>query len=461
MADNPYEPLDAENQSSGSCPACPESSRFIQILGNVVWILIAGIYVFALVQSWTGSLFARVVAASAVLVFVFLGMHLLVAIHELGHAVAGAIARLEVDAFQVGIGPLIYQRKSWDKIFIEWRLFPILGLVTAGIPDDANARARMLFFFSAGPAATYGCAKLSSLWMANAACIQTPTLLAALIVSGHTLNALAWGQLIANLIPLKFLTGGRLLQTDGMQILLLLFSPDVWIQRFQIYCEQLRQIRLPPFTARALSPRASMMPELKHLSSGARAQFAEACSALWRSEYAEARRLFEVLLHVVPLTAQPLIRSHLLFAAAPIGSLAQTRKMIRDLVAAAPMENKAQLLDFFAWIPIVTGASELLNDAVAWIGDAREFDPTYSRLEITEAALWAEMCDPRAEAALRAVLNGGAHVLADRGVAAFYLSRILLREGYPESEIQPWINKATKWCPQPWLARRVRSELQH
>lgn len=79
---------------------------------------------------------------------------LLILVHEVGHLAAAKWVGIEVAAFSVGFGPILW-RGRWRGIDLFLRLLPLGGFVQPAAPEDFPSLplARRLVFFGGGPAA--------------------------------------------------------------------------------------------------------------------------------------------------------------------------------------------------------------------------------------------------------------------------------------------------------------------
>ena len=79
-------------------------------------------------------------------VYGILGLGLIVLVHETGHFIAAKITGVKVEAFSIGMGPLIFKRKPKNsETTYSLRLFPIGGFVSmAG--EDIEIDKNICFF---------------------------------------------------------------------------------------------------------------------------------------------------------------------------------------------------------------------------------------------------------------------------------------------------------------------------
>lgn len=92
----------------------------------------------------------------AAFVFGLMVLNLIVIVHELGHLFAAIRAKVKVDAFSLGMGPVLCKATKWG---IEWRLslFPLGGYVSEtalGDGEDPISPTQRLRFAWGGPFAS-------------------------------------------------------------------------------------------------------------------------------------------------------------------------------------------------------------------------------------------------------------------------------------------------------------------
>jgi hypothetical protein len=138
------------------------------------------------------------------------------ACHELGHMLCAAIVSIPIHSIVVGSGPLLWRGRFGESWF-ELRLLPFSGFVAA-FPPMKCRRYRWALFLLGGV-------------LGN---VTVVCLLAGLDASGfaperagETLGPVVLVQLfliIVNLLPLRAKVGGTLRQSDGMQLMQLLWG---------------------------------------------------------------------------------------------------------------------------------------------------------------------------------------------------------------------------------------------
>ncbi|MBV70610.1 MAG: hypothetical protein CMH52_04600 [Myxococcales bacterium] len=174
------------------------------------------------------EVFQDVTPARLAMVWFFLAYFVLTALHEIAHAVVARLVGWAVVGLKVGIGPVI-TRSIWLGVPVEWRLFPIVGLVEV-LPKNLHApRLKNAAIYAAGPGIELAIAALltaylgwdimlaptDSYWVAG---LQA-TALAAVFGAGF------------NLIPFSPQPG---VVTDGLGICLSPFLTDDHFKRLMV-----------------------------------------------------------------------------------------------------------------------------------------------------------------------------------------------------------------------------------
>jgi len=89
----------------------------------------------------------------ACLVVGFVGMHLRILFHELGHLMAARIVGFMPRRLQLGVGPVLMSQRSKKGFWFEWLLLPRGGFMAATPTGVSSFRLRQSFFVAGGPIA--------------------------------------------------------------------------------------------------------------------------------------------------------------------------------------------------------------------------------------------------------------------------------------------------------------------
>jgi hypothetical protein len=111
---------------------------------------------FLLLTTWLwralpGPAFVKFPALAGWLILFFLGLHLQIFLHELGHLVAAWLLRFELRKVQIGLGPRLWSRSFANGLRLEWCAWSLGGFMLAHNPDTKHFRLRQSLFVAAGP----------------------------------------------------------------------------------------------------------------------------------------------------------------------------------------------------------------------------------------------------------------------------------------------------------------------
>ena len=87
------------------------------------------------------------------LIIGFVGLHVQIILHELGHCTAAWLLRFNRKKMQIGVGPHVWSGSLAIGLRFEWRALPLGGFMTAADPTTSNFRLRQFVFIAAGPLA--------------------------------------------------------------------------------------------------------------------------------------------------------------------------------------------------------------------------------------------------------------------------------------------------------------------
>jgi Peptidase family M50 len=153
----------------------------------------------------------------------YLGMHGRIALHELGHLLAGWLLGMELRKVQIGIGPLLWSGSFSNGLFWEWRLWARGGFVVATHRSTKGYRARQFLVIAAGPLMD-----LVLLWSSYQLIARAFGGLAAAFSQGafgFTVWILFWSTVLSaieGLVPYRLWMGHHKVWTDGYWLVRLL-----------------------------------------------------------------------------------------------------------------------------------------------------------------------------------------------------------------------------------------------
>lgn len=237
--------------------------------GDKIWLLFLFLMLTpALWRALSGPPILKFPALAGWLIFAFLGLHLQIFLHELGHFTAAWAMKFRLRKMQVGIGPRIWSWSFANGLRFEWRAWSLGGYVMATNPAAKNFRGRQFLFVAAGPLsnvillwAGYNLMVSEALGPAfrDSACGLVLGLI--LLWTGITL--------IGDVIPRTAWLAGRKVRTDGYWLWLLLTGSDKRLatlsgqMRWQHALESGSSAELPPWFVPAVLPVAATDPSRK------------------------------------------------------------------------------------------------------------------------------------------------------------------------------------------------------
>lgn len=193
---------------------------------DIVWLLL--LFLMLTPGIWgalPGPAMVKLPALAGWLILAFLGLHLQIFLHELGHFTAAWLMRFHLRKMQIGIGPRLWSYSFANGLRFEWRAWSLGGLMIATDPATKNFRLRQFFCVAAGPLSD-----LMILW-AGYKLIASGVLGSDLLDSagGRVLGLiLFWAalSLLGGAIPRTAWLGDRKVWTDGYWLWLLLRASD-------------------------------------------------------------------------------------------------------------------------------------------------------------------------------------------------------------------------------------------
>jgi len=409
-----------------------------------------------------GGVLEKTLLVVVTAVALWLGIHLVVFLHELGHLLFGWLFRLELQKIQIGSGWLLLRRKMRSGFTWEWRWKPYGGVVIGWPADASPARLRRWFFVAGGPLASFGAAAIISALFRHAPFSIETNGRFVYSLTGVVVLMSTVGAAIGSLVPHSISFSGIKLQSDGHHLYKLLFpsrEPPIelkWAMRWR----QLSYLWTSGQKKRAWARLHEALEQDVELRK--RLEFGKAWFHFCDEEFSEAIASFQTVLAEKsnPEFLRLSARAHLACCLAATARLEEARPLIKQVLRNAPAGLKPIYLDLFAWMPAIYEIRDWLDHGKRWNAEAIRLSPKSFGFRATEAALLVESGDvERGEEAVREVLRGN-FTEADQGVAAFYLALILKRRGVPERQIARWRKRAVDWCPQAWLLRRAARDFE-
>ena len=307
----------------------------------------------------------------------WLGLHVVILIHELGHAFAALLLGWQVHKVQIGFGPLLWRKESPSGFIGEWRLFSDGGLTVAWPQFAFNSRWRRWLYTAGGPAASFifvGDHGLLSLpdppRNARIASIQR-------YLAGR--GFCVFGALVAfgNLVPYRTSLNEMEPYSDGYHLLTIPCRPRKELQEasFEFSLARLAHCwsdHQDDLAWKEMDDALSRYPDKE-----GQLQFQKANFHLDEGNYSEAIIALEAAMAAESLPSDMRFPAKVgvAYGWAATGDIEKARPMIQSILAETPVEQWPMILDKLASIPINSGNSVLLPEAVAWCKDAMHLLP--------------------------------------------------------------------------------------
>jgi hypothetical protein len=201
------------------------SEELVQQASQVIFFVVSAIYLWATIP---GNSTLKVPMIAGWLIFGYLGLHLRILLHELGHFLVAWSLRFAMRKIQVGVGPRLWACSFANGLLCELRAWPHGGFVFATPRSSRNFRARQFLFVAAGPLTD-----ALILWSAYQLILYSFGGLAAAFVHGAgglIASVLFWFtamSAVGGLIPQTVWIGGNKLRSDGYLLFQLCISSHV------------------------------------------------------------------------------------------------------------------------------------------------------------------------------------------------------------------------------------------
>ena len=124
------------------------SEKIAQDVVEILFFVLLAIWLWALNPESTAM---KIPSVAGWLVVGFLGKHVRVALHEIGHLGAARLLGFDLRKIQVGTGPLLWSHSFANGLLWEWRAWSQGGFVLATQRNIKGFRVRQSLFIAAGP----------------------------------------------------------------------------------------------------------------------------------------------------------------------------------------------------------------------------------------------------------------------------------------------------------------------
>ncbi len=393
---------------------------------------------------------------------VYLGLHALVLLHELGHLSLAALFGMDLQKLQVGTGPLLF-KGHLGGLRLEWRLWLGGGLVMTADDREAGWRWRHWFYVAGGPVATAGgCLALA--WWIEQRHLGVPWLSHSNGVTDMVamylcaLSALFW---LLSMIPRsKARVGTVRTHNDGYQ---LLHSPRYRPEtvRGVIILTCVRRIEMLWEDGHRELAWTRVRKLLAQYPSEAFLSVTEGYFLAEQGDYAEAATSYGRWLDagIVSEPARQQVIAQRFSALARANELEAARRCAEEALRAVSPEYRGGQLDALATEVLKCELHAFLPEADTWSQEALASAPETITLKGTRGSVLVELGrSAEGEALLQEVwATSGSEV--DAAISAFYLGVAAKHRGdYRESS--RWLRRSKSFAPLvgKWVSHRIAKE---
>ena len=440
----------------------PQTSRQTRWVWYFNTLIYGGGMAVLLWQRSEGETTLRALEVTAWMLVLFLGLHARILVHEVGHLIAAWLTGITATKLQVGTGPVVFRRQSPGGMILEWRLLPGGGLVDSFYLAERGHRWKYWLMILGGPAANLALLLVIA-WSLLEETGRLP-LLAELGPGGLVLAALGgWTAMmtLVNFVPFKGRVGDRLVLSDGWQLLTLWRLPQARVveriingiaRQIDFFCQNGKNDRAWELQ-RQLAVRYPDKGLVIEAITGAIHQYDQ--------NFAVAVECFQKVLarDDLPPARKHVFQVQVASSWIQDSQIERARQFCEATLAEAGLDERVQLLDGFACIPITTGNHQLLDRARPWAEEALRLKPdkftllgTWGALQVEEGRL------EEGEKALRRVCSL-APLERDRGISWYYRALIAQRRGESARKVRRLCRRARWMCPEFWLHERIRKTL--
>ncbi len=406
----------------------------------------------------------RVRQVAGWLAVTYLGIHLRVLLHELGHLGAGRVLGLQPWTLRVGMGPALWQGQTRAGFQWEWRLRPGAGWAECLYSSEKAFRRERFGVVLGGPVSDALLVTVG--WLAWTYFGQSPLLPPTLPSAGTIVMDLMMfvtvASMAAGLVPHRVFAGDRLLHTDGWWLLKAFSLPAEKIKGWMFGQGYIRVQRLWKAGQQAAALAVVEALRGRHPEHAGTLLAFQGYMLREQDEPLRAAACFRQASEDVAITAESRLQLQTDCAAAlaTAGDTDGTRAWCAEVLARpASPEEHVKLLDAFACLPLLfQGTRALLPDAQSWCKEALALAPDQLTVQGTHGALLVEL--DRCEEAwpiLQTVFAGTASE-RDRGICAVYLALAAQRLGRAD-EMHKYRVHALRCCDVPALTKRITAEI--
>jgi predicted DCC family thiol-disulfide oxidoreductase YuxK len=180
----------------------PDTLKSLRIVGSA---LLFPIFVYVPIAHGVTGLTIWIVAVAALM------QPLATGLHELGHALVAKLVGLDVAAIELGFGKRIWKRQIGETLLVL-RLWPLSGRTYFGTRGRSLVRLRAWLTILAGPATNVVLILPAAFWWRPLTDLAGVPLTMLWVLMNVAI-------VIANLIPRRVVSAGRLQRTDGLALI--------------------------------------------------------------------------------------------------------------------------------------------------------------------------------------------------------------------------------------------------
>jgi hypothetical protein len=200
--------------------ATGRSEEFAQRASLVLFFILLAAWLWPAVP---GNGVAKVAVSIGWLVVAYLGLHLRIFLHELGHLSVAWLLGFHLQKIQIGDGPRVWSHRLANGLRCELRVWPRAGLVLAAPQSTRHFKISQALFVGAGPMMdavliwSVYCLSSRAYGGLVEAFVSGPGVLTVIVLFWFTVMSAASG-----LIPHRVWVGGNKMLTDGALLLQIL-----------------------------------------------------------------------------------------------------------------------------------------------------------------------------------------------------------------------------------------------
>ena len=426
---------------------------------TLIWLFIAAEICFIFVP---GDALTRLGHALQGTLAIYLGLHAIILLHELGHLSLAALFGMDLQKLQVGTGPLFLKGRLGGLV-LEWRMWLGGGFVMTADHREPGWRWRHWCYVAGGPAATAG-GCLALVWWIEQGHQGMPWFSRSNAVTDVVamclcaFSAMFW--LLAIIPSSKARVGAVRAHTDGYQ---LLHTPRYSLEtvRGVIAVTSIRRIEMLWEDGRRELAWTRIRELLARYPTQALLSVTEGHFLAEQGDYTGAADSYERWLKTdfVPEPARRQVTAQRFGALARANEPEAARRCGEEALRTVAPEHRAAQLDALATETLKYELRAFLPEADAWSQEALVLEPESVTLKGTRGAILVELGRlVEGETLLREVWSASGSEV-DAAISAFYLGVAAKRNGH-HRQASRWWRRSKSFAPLvgKWLLERIAKE---